>query len=342
MISPDTRASRLPGLLIFCLLLLAIPLASSVGAVSLPMKSILSYIFSRGQSGLSDSQQIILMQIRLPRVVLAALAGAGLSLSGLVFQAIFRNPMAEPYLLGVASGASLGAALFMMLNVPILILSTIGLTASAFAGSLLSVFLILMLGARNRNNMSSLLLGGIAFSAIAQAGVSILMMINREKIERIIFWTLGSFSAATPKKSLILFLILIPSVLFVLSRHRELNLLSLGHEEAHSLGINPEKVSFILLLVSCLMTAAIVSTCGIIGFAGLLIPHLMRLISGPDHMRLTGLSLMGGALLMILSDLLARTLIAPAEIPVGVLTALMGGPFFLYLLHKNNGKGQNL
>ncbi|WP_168203415.1 FecCD family ABC transporter permease [Oceanispirochaeta crateris] len=341
MINPDRATSRIPGLILLSLLFLSIPLASSIGAVPLPFKGILSFLFTRSHSGLSEAQQIILLQIRLPRVVLAGLSGAGLSLSGLVFQAIFRNPMAEPYLLGVASGASLGAALFMMLNVPLAFLSALGLTASAFAGSLLSVFLILMLGARNRNNMSSLLLAGIAFSAIAQAGVSVLMMINREKIERIVFWTLGSFSAATQGKSLILLILLIPSVLFILSRHRELDLLSLGHEEAHSLGINPERVSFVLLLVSCLITATVVSVCGIIGFAGLLIPHLMRLISGPDHRRLTGLSLMGGALLMILSDLLARTVIAPTEIPVGVLTALMGGPFFLYLLRMNIRKGQS-
>lgn len=338
MINPEKGASRIPGIALFFLLIILLILASSIGAVSLPFSGLIRYLFSGGKSGLNEGQEIILMQIRVPRVLMAALAGAGLSLSGLVFQAIFRNPMAEPYLLGVASGASLGASLYMMIGLPAFFISSLGLTAAAFLGSLLSVFLILSLASRNGNNISSLLLAGVAFSSIAQAGVSIMMMLNREKVERIVFWTLGSFSSAHMTKVILLLVILIPSSLFIIFRHGELDLLSLGHEEAHSLGINPERVSLQLLLVSCLITAVIVSNCGIIGFAGLLVPHLMRLISGPGHKNLTFLSIMGGAILMILSDLLARTIISPAEIPVGVVTALTGGPFFLYLLRRNSGK----
>ncbi|MBF9015926.1 MULTISPECIES: iron ABC transporter permease [unclassified Oceanispirochaeta] len=338
MINPEKSASRIPGITLFFLLITLLILASSIGAVSLPFSGLIRYLFSGGKSGLNEGQEIILMQIRVPRVLMAALAGAGLSLSGLVFQAIFRNPMAEPYLLGVASGASLGASLYMMIGLPAFFISSLGLTAAAFLGSLLSVFLILSLASRNGNNISSLLLAGVAFSSIAQAGVSIMMMLNREKVERIVFWTLGSFSSAHMTKVILLLIVLIPSSLFIIFRHGELDLLSLGHEEAHSLGINPERVSLQLLLVSCLITAVIVSNCGIIGFAGLLVPHFMRLISGPGHRNLTFLSIMGGAILMILSDLLARTIIAPAEIPVGVVTALTGGPFFLYLLRRNSGK----
>lgn len=338
MINPEKTISRFPGIGLLFLLLLCLILASSIGAVSLPFLSLVEYLLTGGKSGLSEGQEIILMQIRVPRVLMAALAGAGLSLSGLVFQAIFRNPMAEPYLLGVASGASLGASLYLLIGLPFLFISSIGLTASAFLGSLLSVFLILSLASRSGNNVSALLLAGVAFSSIAQAGVSIMMMLNREKVERIVFWTLGSFSSAHMTKVTLLLIILVPSTLFIFFKHRELDLLTLGHEEAHSLGINPERVSLQLLLVSCLMTAVIVSNCGIIGFAGLLVPHLMRLISGPGHRKLIFNSLLGGALLMIVSDLLARTIIAPAEIPVGVLTALTGGPFFLYLLHRNTGR----
>lgn len=339
MISQEKSRAGIPGAALLFVLLVLIILASSIGAVPLPLSSLFSYVLSGGKNGLSEGQEIILMQIRVPRVLMAALAGAGLSISGLVFQAIFRNPMAEPYLLGVASGASLGASLYMLIGLPVFFISSLGLTVSAFLGSLLSVLLILSLSGRNGNNISSLLLAGVAFSAIAQAGVSIMMMLNREKVERIVFWTLGSFSSAHGTKVVLMLIILIPSALFIFIRHRELDLLTLGHEEAHSLGINPERISLQLLLVSCLITAVIVSNCGIIGFAGLLVPHLMRLLSGPGHKHLTCLSILGGAVLMILSDLLARTIIAPAEIPVGVVTALTGGPFFLYLLRRSSGKG---
>ncbi|MDC7232659.1 MAG: iron ABC transporter permease [Spirochaetales bacterium] len=338
MINPDKPASRLPGAGLLLLLFFLLVLGSSIGAVPLPFSGLMRYLLSGGTEGLTEGQEIILLQIRIPRVLMAALAGAGLSVSGLVFQAIFRNPMAEPYLLGVASGASLGASVYLLIGLPSLFLTSLGLTGAAFLGSLLSVLLILSLSSRGGNNISSLLLAGVAFSSIAQAGVSIMMMLNRQKVERIVFWTLGSFSSAHINKVFVLLTILIPSILFIVFRYRELDLLSLGHEEAHSLGINPERISRQLLLVSCLITSVIVANCGIIGFAGLLVPHLMRLISGPGHKRLVFLSITGGAVLMILSDLLARTLIAPSEIPVGILTALTGGPFFLYLLRRNTVK----
>jgi len=320
----------------FLLLILAglIPLAASMGAVSIAPAEVFRFITSLGRNGLSEAHHTILIKIRLPRVLYAGLAGAGLAVSGVVFQGIFRNPMAEPYLLGISSGASLGAALFFLLNLPVMILPDLGVTAAAFAGGLSTMILILAVAGRSRGNIGSLLLAGIAFSNIAQAGVSFLMMLHRDRAERIIFWMMGSFSSADWLRILILLCILIPSVFLLIFKSRELNLLSMGSEEAHSLGINPEKESIILLSTACIITSTIVSFSGIIGFTGLLVPHMVRMVAGSENKRVLILSLPAGAILMILSDMVSRSVMAPNEIPVGVVTALLGGPFFLYLLRQ--------
>ncbi len=320
-------------LLLFILVCL-IPIASSIGAVAIDPLGILKFFTSRGEAGLIESHQTILMKIRLPRVLYAGLAGAGLAISGVIFQGVFRNPMAEPYLLGISSGASLGAALFFLLNLPVLILPVLGVTVSAFLGGIAAMFLIMAVAGRTRGNIGSLLLAGIAFSNIAQAGVSFLMMLHRDRAERIIFWMMGSFGSADWVRILILLCVLTPATGFLILKSRELNLLAMGSEEAHSLGINPERQSLILLGTACIITSAIVSFSGIIGFTGLLVPHIVRILAGSENRRVMVLSLPSGAILMILSDLVARSVMAPLEIPVGVITAMLGGPFFLYLLRQ--------
>lgn len=320
--------------LLLVVLIGLIPLAASIGAVSIAPGEILNFIFSLGKRGLTGSHYTILMKIRLPRVLYAGLAGAGLAISGVVFQGIFRNPMAEPYLLGISSGASFGAALFFLLNLPALFLPTLGVTTAAFFGGLTTMLLIIAVAGRSGGDVGTLLLAGIAFSNIAQAGVSFMMMLHRDRADKIIFWMMGSFSNADWFRIVILLCVLFPAVIFLILKSRELNLLTMGSEEAHSLGINPEKESFLLLVTACIITSTIVSFSGIIGFAGLLVPHMVRMAVGSENRRVMILSLPAGAILMILSDLVARSLMAPAEIPVGVITALLGGPFFLRLLQK--------
>ena len=322
----------MPAILLFLLFL--IPVAASIGAVAISPGEILRSLLSAGETGLSDAHRTILFKIRLPRVIYAGLAGAGLAISGVVFQGVFRNPMAEPYLLGISSGASLGAALFFLLNLPVLIFPVLGVTVSAFIGGISAMFLILAVAGRAKGNIGSLLLAGIAFSNIAQAGVSFLMMLHRDRAERIIFWMMGSFSSADWLRIIILIVVLAPMSLFLILKSRELNLLAMGSEEAHSLGINPERQSIILLGIACIITSAIVSFSGIIGFTGLLVPHMVRMVAGSENRRVLSLSLPVGAILMILSDLVARSVLAPLEIPVGVITAMLGGPFFLYLLKE--------
>ncbi|MDC7223984.1 MAG: iron ABC transporter permease [Spirochaetales bacterium] len=313
---------------------LLIPLAASVGAVRLSPAGIGRFLLSFGGEGLKESHQNILINIRLPRVIYAGLAGAGLALSGVVFQGVFRNPMAEPYLLGVSSGASVGAALFFLLNLPALFLPSLGAAGAAFLGGMGTMLLIMTVAGRSSGEMGALLLAGIAFGNMAQGAVSFLMMLHRDRAEDIIFWMMGSFSSASWLRILLLLGVLVPATAFLLMKSKELNLLALGREEAHSLGINPERESFLLLGAACLITSTIVSFSGIIGFVGLLVPHMVRLAAGSENRTVMILSLPAGAILLILSDLLCRSLMAPTEIPIGVITALLGGPFFLFLLRN--------
>ncbi len=322
------------------LLLLLTAGAVSAGAVSIPVRNMGAFLLSRGQRGLTSGQIYILFHIRLPRILMAGSAGAALALGGCTAQAVFRNPMAEPYLLGISSGASLGAAVYFLSGFDLPSLPFLGVMGFAFAGSLVTLFLIMAVAGQYGGNFGSLLLGGIAFSAIAQAGVSLMMMLKRDKADRIIFWMMGSFSSARWSRLFLVLAALLPGVLYIFLHRKELDLLSLGNEEAHALGMNPEREGRLLLLATCLMTAAVTAACGIIGFTGLIVPHIMRALAGGSHRRLPGLCLLGGAILMILSDLAARSLLSPSEIPVGVITALTGGPFFLYLLRHSFGGGR--
>lgn len=329
-------STGLVGGVLSCLLLLVILIAFCVGAVYIPPNKLIGSIrslLSIGQEESSSINTLILLRIRMPRVALAAVVGAGLAVSGAVFQGIFRNGLAEPYLLGVSSGAALGATIAIILGGGILA-GSIGLIGlSAFAGAIGAVAVVyLIVGKRP---FGELLIGGIAISYILQAAISVLMLFNRESLPRILFWTMGSFTTATWEKVGMVSLVVMGGGIFLILKADELNLLSLGEEQAHSLGIHPGRSGGILLLVACLITSIAIAVSGIIGFVGLMVPHLMRLLTGPDHRPLIPISLLGGAVLMALADLGARTILVPMEIPVGAITALLGGPFFLVLLVRS-------
>ncbi len=284
--------------------------------------------------GISESVKIILFKIRLPRIFLAAIAGAGLATAGAVFQAVFRNPLAEPYLLGISSGASLGATIAIVFGGGLLIGSYGSITVFAFAGAILTLFLVALLSGKGRGNLGHLLLAGIAVGYIFQSVISFLMMLNHDKMERIVFWMMGSFTFAGWNKVAGSAVIVTLCVIVINLNALKLNILSLGAEEAHSLGVNPERSGMFLLLFSCMLTASVVAASGIIGFAGLIVPHLIRLITGADHRKLLPAAAAGGACLLILADIAARSMMAPQEIPVGVITAFIGGPFFLIMLRR--------
>lgn len=353
------RFPLFPVLLV--LLVLVVPLAAALGAADLTFGQVAEVLASGifpGKFRAPDQAKVIVFSVRLPRIVLAGIAGAALGLAGAVFQAVFRNPLAEPYLLGVSSGAALGASAAIVLGggaglsaaglsglsrLPGLLGLTGGgglwLTAfSAFAGAVLTGVLVFLIAGSRRGDFSVLLLGGIALGYLFQGIVSLLMMLNRSTMERIVFWMMGSFSSASWDKAAVGGIFLLAAGLYIQLEAKTLNLLSLGSQDAHALGINPARRGTALLAAASLLTAAVVSVSGVIGFVGLLVPHLVRFIKGPDHRRLLPCAALLGAVLMILADTCARTLLAPREIPVGIITAFLGVPFFLFLL-KRRGRG---
>lgn len=289
----------------------------------------------------SETHRIILFSVRLPRVVTALLCGAGLSISGAVFQGMFKNPMADPYILGVSSGAALGASLAI----------TLGLQAALFGFGMISIFALLGAAlvtfvvyaiARAAGKLSpfTLILSGVAVGFLCSSLVSMLLIWNREQAHRIVFWTMGSMAGASWQNILVMLPVIFLGGLFLLSRANHINILSTGDETAVSLGIDAHRLKRVLLLAGSVVTAICVAFTGIIGFIGLIIPHGVRLITGPDHRKLLPVSALAGAIFLVLCDALSRNLFAPMEIPIGVVTSLFGAPFFLYLLIKSRRRNE--
>lgn len=268
----------------------------------------------------------LIFDVRLPRILGALVVGAGLAAAGCAMQGLFRNPMADPYLLGTSSGGSLGAAF------SIVALGGFLQPVFAFIGSLGSTIIVYFASKRNgRVAVETLLLTGIAVSLLFSALLSFLIYLSGNSLKQIMFFTMGGLWNVYWDDVLLGIIIIVAAViLFIFSR--DMNVLSLGEEEAVHLGINTEKTKRILLLLSALITAIAVSIAGCIGFVGLIIPHIIRLLTGPDHRILLPASMLAGAILLVLADTLSRTL--PTEIPVGIITALLGAPFFIYLLRR--------
>lgn len=281
------------------------------------------------------THRYILMQIRLPRVLLAALVGGALALCGAVMQGLFRNPLADPYLLGIASGATAGAALVIALHLDIY-WGTVPL--GAFLGGVLAVAIVYRVAQTRWAQLDNyaLILSGVALAALFSAMTSFLLFYAgaSQDARRVIFWILGGLGGAQwlYVSGLLGTLLLAGIVLLLFAR--DLNALSLGEEMAAHLGIEPRHLRKILLFAVTLLTAVAVAVSGTVGFVGLIVPHILRLIVGPDHRILLPASALGGAVLLTLCDALARTVLAPAELPIGIITALLGAPFFLFLLRR--------
>lgn len=285
--------------------------------------------------GRNPAHATIILQIRIPRALLAFLVGASLSLSGTILQGYFQNPMAGPFVVGVSSGASLGAvlAIFLSLNMTIMGISVQSLFAFASGFALVSaVYLISQRGAVVR--VETLLLTGIAAGALASALTSFLIFLKADAFEQAVFWLLGSFALAdwTHVSAVLPYFLL--SLILAQWLAKDMNLLVLGDETAQSLGCPVRRVRIVFLVLATLLAAAAVSVSGIIGFVGLIVPHWIRLLIGPDHRFLFGFASLFGGIFLVYADLLARTLLAPTELPIGILTAAVGAPFFIYLLNK--------
>lgn len=276
-----------------------------------------------------NTHRIIIWQIRLPRILLAGIVGMGLSVVGATFQGMFKNPMADPYVLGVSSGAALGATLSIVFGLAFI-------NIWAFFGAILTVWIVFNISrVGSRVSTITILLAGIAISSMMSSIISVLMIFNREKLEMIVFWIMGSVSAASWKHVSILLPVALIGSVIITYFSRDLNLLLIGDESAKSLGVDTDRVKKILLVVCSGIIAFTVSVSGVIGFVGLIIPHAIRMLVGPDHRILIPFSALGGAIFMILCDTLARTIIPPMEIPVGAVTAIIGSPYFIYLLYKS-------
>ncbi|MGV8122641.1 MAG: FecCD family ABC transporter permease [Candidatus Xenobiia bacterium LiM19] len=303
------------------------------GSVSVPPSEVISLLC--GKSGTaSETHRIILLQVRLPRLILAALTGAALAMAGTTFQGLLRNPLADPYVIGTSSGAALGATISMVLGLREPILGISPIPFFAFAGALVSMFLVYTISRRNgKVPMDTFLLAGVIVGSFMGALVSCLMACAKADIPKIVFWLMGSFSGREEWINVLLILPYLVVGSLVLYRYsHSLNLIAMGEDAASHKGVDVERTKVMLIISASLITASAVSVSGLIGFVGLMIPHMMRHITGPDHRILIPASALAGAFFLMSTDTFARTVLSPQEIPVGVITALLGAPFFLYLL----------
>jgi len=312
--------------------------STGMGYIKIPVAAVAKIIVTKisGQlsliEGLDKLFPVVVIDVRLPRILSAAIVGGGLAISGVIFQGILLNPLADPYTLGVSAGAALGASLALLLNIGLL--GSYSVPLFAFAGAVGTLFFVIYLSSSSGGvSSNNLILSGIIVAAILSAGISFLKYIADEQVAVIIFWLMGSFGSKTwMDVSLTLPLVGIGFCVFIFYA-RDLNLMSLGNRTASSLGVDTRRVTITLLITASLVAAICVSVSGIIGFVGLLVPHLMRLIAGPDNRRLVPVSLLAGAILLLVADTITRAVL-PSEVPIGVLTALIGGPFFCYIFRK--------
>ncbi|GAB7528874.1 iron ABC transporter permease [Pseudomonas sp. 3A(2025)] len=332
----------LPPQALFALLiglcLIATWLSLALGPVSLPLGDVLRALSGLVTPGEMSQAELIIGQIRLPRTLLGLTVGAVLALSGVAMQGLFRNPLADPGLIGVSSGAALGAALAivgaaMWGNVPALIAPYL-LSLCAVLGGLLVTAVVYRLGRRNgQTSVATMLLAGIALTALSASVIGLLTYLADDATLRALtFWNLGSLNGASYARLWPLLPVCALIVLWLPRRARALNALLLGESEARHLGVDVQSLKRELMFCTALGVGAAVAAAGLIGFVGLIVPHLIRLLSGPDHRVLLPASALAGASLLLFADLFARMVLAPAELPIGIITALLGGPFFLYLL----------
>ena len=287
-------------------------------------------------------QETVLMVIRLPRVVMGLFIGASLAVSGASIQGLFRNPLADPGLIGISSGSALAAALTIVFGdqLPTRVLGEWALPTSAFLGGIFTTLLIYKLASLGgRTNVATLLLAGVAINALCAAGIGLMTYVaTDDELRDITFWSLGSLGRANWDMITMLLPFMLISFLMLPLIARALNTFLLGEAEAGHLGVNVERVKLLVVVLVAMSVGAGVAVAGIIGFIGLVVPHLIRLIIGPDHRYLLPGSMLLGASLLIGADLIARTIAVPAEVPIGIVTALTGAPFFLYLLLRDQGR----
>jgi len=326
--SPVYKKLTTVTLILFFVLIVSVVLGLTIGSSG---STAGAWKVLLGQGTQDATLEVIIWQLRWPRVVLAATVGATLSLGGLGFQALLRNPLAEPYILGISGGSAVGAILGILAGFSLFP----GLTLSSFVGSLLVLLLVLLLSSRREGHSDSLLLGGVMVNAFCGAIIMFLISVSKTvQMQKIIFWLMGDLSAVGAD-SLPLLLGVLPCFLIIFLLAQPLNLLLTGRESASAMGVNVPVVTLVLLLTASLMVSLTVCHSGLIGFVGLTIPHILRMVLGSDHRILIPSCVLTGASYLILCDLLARSLPSQGEMSVGIVTALVGAPLFIGLLWRS-------
>lgn len=332
-----------------CLLLLAsVVISLSLGAARLPLSQVW-LIMLHQVPGLHDlipaswpqSAEQIVMKVRFPRVVLAVLVGACLSLAGAGFQGVLRNPLADPYTMGVASGTAVGASFLILFGLQYAFLGQWSTPVAAFFTGILSLWVVMRLAnIQGKFQTETLLLSGVVVQAFLGSLVSFMVSLSDQVINEIVFWLMGSLSFRSWSFAYVLMPYLAFGFVVLIAYARALNLFSLGERQAAHLGVHVDRTKLVVLIVSTLLTAAAVSISGIVGFVGLVVPHLVRLMVGPDYRLLLPMATIFGGIYVLWADTLARMLLSPTEIPLGVVTAFLGAPFFAYLLKTNKRLGR--
>ncbi|WP_456278478.1 FecCD family ABC transporter permease [Bacillus sp. AK128] len=316
----------------------AIFLGISIGSISIPFSTIFSIFlqeFFGFQSEIDPMLVNIVMSIRFPRVILAFLVGASLSLAGAAFQGLLKNPLADPYTLGVSSGASVGAVVVLFFTIQIPGLGMYTLPVFSIGAAFLTLILVLAFAklVEKRMTVETIILTGIIFSSFLGSFISLMIALTGDELRQIISWLLGSVSMRGWEYINLMLPFVIVGVILLLTQSKELNVLSFGEESAQQLGVNVQLRKFMILVSASLLTGASVAVSGTIGFVGLVIPHLTRLLWGPNHIHLLPLSMLQGGAFLVLADLTARTIIVPRELPIGVITSLVGAPVFAMILY---------
>jgi len=321
-------------------LLLALILSGAVGPVTIPPGTVIGLLLERFDllSAAIDAPatfRTILFEIRLPHAALMALAGLALGASGAAYQGLFRNPLADPYILGVAAGAGLGAIIAMTVHWPTTVLGMAAIPVAAFVGAIGTVSLVYAIARVGRSApVTTLLLAGVAVGTFTSAITSLIMLLSTSELRRAISWLLGGFSLGGWEPVLASLPYLLVGVGALVALGRPLNVLQFGDEEALQLGLNVERFKLVIVVAASLVAATAVAFTGIIAFVGLIVPHLVRILWGHDYRRLIPLAALGGASVLLAADILARTLLAPRDLPVGIITSVVGAPFFLWLLRR--------
>lgn len=304
----------------------------TIGSVKIPLKDVISILSGKS---VDDSLKVIVLRLRMPRIVMAIIAGGTLSVIGASLQALFRNPLADPYIIGISSGAALGATSTFFLERITGKFFVFYLPFFSFFGALLTMFLVYRISLVGvKVIIENLLLSGIIVGFIASALITLIIAFAGREVHDILFWLMGDLSHTTWQQIFIIIGPIVFGVTYILRLSQDLNAMSLGEEVAYNLGINPERLKKSVFFISSFLIGAIVSFSGIIGFVGLIIPHIIRLMVGSDHKVVLPASILMGSTFLLLCDDIARTVIAPRELPIGVITSLIGAPVFIYLLKR--------